>query len=191
MSQLERKSTSRSENMARIRAKNTKPEILLRKALWANGFRYRLHLRIEGARPDLVFPSKKLAVFVDGCFWHGCPQHYVRPRTRSEFWANKLTENTERDRAQSMRLVESGWHVLRIWEHELQFELPAVVASIISNLDRPSSNLVGRSIVTSVLEIDSHHERWQIEQFLDDRVKSIEMRSRRPPKVAFTGAESA
>ena len=115
-----REKALRSANMSRIRGANTTPELLLRKALWNEGLRYRLHLRVEGSRPDLVFASRRLVVFVDGCFWHGCPQHYVRPRARSAFWADKLTVNTSRDRTQTIRLIEKRWRVLRFWEHEIE-----------------------------------------------------------------------
>jgi DNA mismatch endonuclease (patch repair protein) len=114
---------SRSEQMARIRARDTKPEVLLRRLLWSRGLRYRLHLRVEGCRPDLVFKGARVAVFVDGCFWHGCPDHYVRPRTRDRFWREKLLTNVERDIRQTRELEESGWRVCRLWEHEV-FEDP-------------------------------------------------------------------
>lgn len=90
--------------MARIRGKDTGPEVALRRALWQAGLRYRLGMRVEGTRPDLTFPRARLVVFVDGCFWHGCPLHYVRPRTKEEFWALKLAVNTDRDRRQTVLL---------------------------------------------------------------------------------------
>src|SRR5262245_56530052 len=108
---------TRSEQMARIRAKDTSPERLLRCALWRAGLRYRLHRRTETALPDLVFRRDRVVVFVDGCFWHGCPEHYVRPRSRGEFWDTKLARNVERDRAQTRDLEARGWRVCRIWEH--------------------------------------------------------------------------
>lgn len=108
---------SRSENMARIRGKNTEPERRLRSALWAAGLRYRLHARTPVGRPDVVFAGQRVAVFVDGCFWHGCPQHYVRPRSREGFWREKLAENVERDRQQTKTLEAAGWRVVRVWEH--------------------------------------------------------------------------
>lgn len=110
---------NRSENMARIRSRNTLPEIILRRALWAAGFRYRIHAATLAGRPDIVFPGRKVAVYVDGCQWHGCPEHYVHPRSREEFWGNKLRQNVERDRCQTLALESSGWRVVRIWEHEV------------------------------------------------------------------------
>lgn len=114
---------SRSEQMSRIRGTNTKPEKLLRSALWARGLRYRLHARTPMGRPDVVFPAQQVAVFIDGCFWHGCPDHYVRPRSRVEFWSNKLRENVERDSRQTLALEEAGWRVIRFWEHTVFTEL--------------------------------------------------------------------
>ena len=121
---------SRSQNMARIKSANTKPEMRLRQALWANGFRYRLHFNIEKIRPDIVFLGRKLAIFVDGCQWHGCPEHYVCPRTRSDFWQNKLLENIERDTKQTQILKTLGWSVYRVWEHEILESLPNTVNKI-------------------------------------------------------------
>ena len=122
---------TRSENMARIKSADTKPEIRLRKALWQQGLRYRLHQKIEGKiRPDLIFAKAKVAVFIDGCQWHGCPEHYVRPRTRNDFWDGKLLENVERDTRQTQLLIDNGWSVFRVWEHEVWEDLPFVVNQI-------------------------------------------------------------
>ncbi|MGJ4880282.1 very short patch repair endonuclease [Bradyrhizobium sp. HKCCYLRH1065] len=126
--------------MSRIRAKHTKPEKLLRSALWAAGLRYRLHFKTPFGRPDIVFPGRKVAVFVDGCFWHGCPDHYVRPRSRDEFWAAKLRENVERDRRQTAALELSGWRVVRIWEHQVLEGAPSIVDIINSALYASSWN---------------------------------------------------
>ena len=106
--------SQRSICMSRIRGKDTKPEIALRAALWSLGLRYRLHYRIAG-RPDVVFPRRRVAVFVDGCFWHGCLDHSVQPKTNSAFWRNKLGKNIERDRKIDNELAELGWTVVRFW----------------------------------------------------------------------------
>jgi DNA mismatch endonuclease (patch repair protein) len=121
---------TRSEQMARIRGRNTRPEQLLRSALWRAGLRYRLRHRLPVGRPDLVFPGAHVAVFVDGCFWHGCPEHYVRPRSRQDFWAKKLRENVERDIRQTTELEEIGWRVVRIWEHEVFMKIDLIVQSV-------------------------------------------------------------
>lgn len=129
----------RSENMSRIRGKDTSPEVFLRRSLWAQGLRYRKHLRILGARPDLAFVGHRLAVFVDGCFWHGCPEHYVRPRgPNHQFWAMKLRTNTDRDARQTLMLEGAGWTVIRIWEHELVHGASRAVQTIVDDiLDYP------------------------------------------------------
>ena len=114
---------TRSEQMARIRGKNTSPERNLRRLLWGAGLRYRLHVKTPAGRPDIVFLGARVAVFVDGCFWHGCPDHYVRPRSSADFWAAKLAENVRRDIKQTRHLEELGWRVCRVWEHEV-FEHP-------------------------------------------------------------------
>lgn len=116
--------------MSRIRRSDTKPELLLRRRLWADGLRYRVDYRTPGGRADLVFPGPRVAVFVDGCFWHGCPDHYVRPRSREMFWADKLRTNVERDRRQTLKLEAEGWTVLRFWEHEVFAELESVVRTV-------------------------------------------------------------
>jgi DNA mismatch endonuclease, patch repair protein len=112
----------RSSNMAAVKRSGTKPELALRKALHARGYRFRKDypIRINGhlIRPDIAFTRRRLAVFVDGCFWHGCPTHGQVPATNTSFWSAKLDANATRDRAQDQLLLESGWHVLRIWEHQ-------------------------------------------------------------------------
>src|SRR5688572_18812214 len=114
---------NRSEQMARIKGFDTSPEIALRRALWARGLRYRLKIRTPGGRPDVVFPTERLAVFIDGCFWHGCPLHYASPRSRKDFWSAKLAENIDRDWRQSTALQAAGWCVVRLWEHEVVLDL--------------------------------------------------------------------
>lgn len=111
---------SRSEQMARVHGSDTRPELRIRRALWSRGWRYRIGLKTPGGRPDLAFTRQRVAVFIDGCFWHGCPIHYVRPRTSEEFWQGKLRANFDRDRRQLRALVAAGWYVLRIWEHDAE-----------------------------------------------------------------------
>lgn len=121
---------TRSENMSRIRSRDTVPEIRLRKALWAAGCRYRLKSKLPG-QPDLVFSKARLAVFMDGCFWHGCPIHYSAPRTRQDYWRPKLRRNVLRDISVNRMLVSDNWRVIRIWQHELK-DMEDVVRRIIS-----------------------------------------------------------
>jgi DNA mismatch endonuclease (patch repair protein) len=107
----------RSKIMSAIRSKNTRPEKILRKALWAEGLRYRTYYGKE--KIDIAFPSKKLAIFVDGCFWHGCPLHSHLPRSHEDYWHPKLKKNMERDEAKNKRLEIDEWRILRFWEHEM------------------------------------------------------------------------
>ena len=109
----------RSYNMSMIRAKNTKPEIRLRKAISLAGIRgYRLHYKLPG-KPDIVFPSRRIAVFVDGCFWHKCPKCFIIPQTHKSFWKKKIETNVSRDKEVNLLLKKSGWRVFRFWEHTL------------------------------------------------------------------------
>ena len=128
-------SAQRSAMMGRIRGTNTQPETVLRSALWKRGLRYRVNAKTPVGRPDVVVASKKLAVFIDGCFWHGCPLHYVRPRTRDEFWSAKLAENLARDMRQVDELEALGWRVVRVWEHEVFTNLDGVVDRILAASD--------------------------------------------------------
>lgn len=118
--------------MSRIRGRNTSPEVLLRRALWHAGLRYRLHAATPVGRPDVVIATIKLAVFVDGCQWHGCVEHYVFPRTRRDFWGAKLAENVNRDRRQTRDLEAQGWRVVRLWEHEIFTDLAGVTGRVLA-----------------------------------------------------------
>lgn len=124
-------SMTRSENMSRIKAKDTSPEKMLRSGLWSVGLRYRVQAKTPAGKPDIVFIRAKIAVFVDGCFWHGCPEHYVRPRSRNEFWDRKLATNFERDRKQTLKLEELGWRVFRYWEHTVYEDMDSIVQELI------------------------------------------------------------
>lgn len=103
--------------MAKIRSNNTSPEIKLRKALWCIGLRYRLQYGRE--KIDIAFPGKKLAVFIDGCFWHSCPTHGHVPKTNAEYWKPKLEKNVQRAIEKDAELQQSGWVVVHFWEHEI------------------------------------------------------------------------
>lgn len=107
--------------MAGIGPANTKPEMMVRRALYARGYRYRLHARNLPGKPDLVFPGRKAVIFVQGCFWHGHDCHLFRlPGTRTEFWRDKIAGNVERDSRVREQLAASGWRVLDIWECALK-----------------------------------------------------------------------
>lgn len=121
---------TKSTRMARIRQQGTGPEVALRRELWSRGLRYRTNLAVVGVRADIVFRSARVAVFVDGCFWHGCPDHYSKPKANSAFWENKLISNVERDSRQTAKLEGVGWRVLRFWEHEVRNNVMEVAADV-------------------------------------------------------------
>jgi len=125
-------SAGRSANMRANRRTDTGPELALRRALHGQGYRYRKDHRLDLAsgtrvRPDIVFTARKVAVFVDGCFWHCCPEHGSRPAANTWYWEPKLRRNVERDRAADAALGAAGWIVVRLWEHE---SLEAAVAAV-------------------------------------------------------------
>lgn len=116
--------------MARVRAQDTSPELAIRSYLWAQGVRFRLRQVVEGVRPDLVWKNKKVAVFIDGCFWHGCPLHCRRPSTRTSYWNAKIDYNIKRDATVTELLQAAGWKVYRYWEHEVVEHIGLVGAKI-------------------------------------------------------------
>lgn len=125
--------------MARVRSRNTRPEMAIRSALWSRGMRYRLGVKLHKIKPDLVFLRKKVAVFVDGCFWHGCPEHYTKPQSRERYWAEKLLQNVMRDCRQTAELEATGWRVVRIWEHEAWTDLDGAVDRIANVVENGAS----------------------------------------------------
>jgi DNA mismatch endonuclease (patch repair protein) len=112
----------RSYNMSMIKGKNTRPEMLVRRFLHAMGYRYRIHDKKLPGKPDLVFPKYKTVIFVNGCFWHGhnnC-RYFVVPKTRTDWWLNKINANRANDEKASQKLQEAGWTILILWECELK-----------------------------------------------------------------------
>lgn len=110
----------RSYNMSMIRGKNTKPEVVLRKLLSLNGIKgYRINHKLTG-KPDIVFGKYKIAIFIDGCFWHKCPKCFIQPKNNKKFWKQKINGNRERDKKVTKLLKKEGWLVIRIWEHLLR-----------------------------------------------------------------------
>jgi len=126
-----RVAAKRSRLMSRIRGKhNVSTEVTLRMALVrARMTNWQMHQRVSDVRVDFQFPSERLVVFVDGCFWHGCAKCFKGPRTRTGYWIAKIDSNRNRDRRNSVALRRDGWRVLRVWEHELD-RLERVVARI-------------------------------------------------------------
>jgi DNA mismatch endonuclease (patch repair protein) len=113
---------TRSYNMSRIKGKDTKPEMVVRRFLFANGFRYRLHDKRLPGKPDLVLAKYKTAIFVNGCFWHGhegC-KYFVMPKTRVEWWKDKIDRNKNNDKKKVAMLIELGFEVITIWECQIK-----------------------------------------------------------------------
>lgn len=124
------------------RGRDTTPELRLRRAVHALGLRYyvdRPPVRSLRRRADLVFPRIRLAVFVDGCYWHGCPDHHAPPRTNADYWAAKVERNRRRDADTDLRLREAGWTVIRVWEHRVPEEAAAEVATVVKELRHPEA----------------------------------------------------
>ncbi|MBX9708394.1 MAG: very short patch repair endonuclease [Caulobacteraceae bacterium] len=134
--------------MSRIRNRDTKPELQLRRALHAAGFRYRLHDRRLPGSPDLVLPSRTAVVFVHGCFWHGhdCALGVI-PNTRTEFWETKIRANKARDAAAETSLLEAGWRVLTVWECALRGRRRLQLQEIVS---RASDFLLSKDAALSI-----------------------------------------
>lgn len=127
--------------MKRVPGADTKPEVALRSALHRNGLRFRKNMRLAvedvRVRADIVFQRHRVAVFVDGCFWHGCPDHFVLPKSNQEFWREKMRHNRKRDQHVTRALSKSGWTVLRYWEH---MSIDEAVSLIKLVLERASSS---------------------------------------------------
>ena len=120
--------------MASIRGKNTKPEIVVRKILWDHGFRYRIHDKTVFGKPDISNKSKKIAIFVDGCFWHGCSKCYKEPTTNIQFWRKKIHHNKNRRRVVKKELKKQGWKMIEIWEHQLETQI--ILSSVLKQIKK-------------------------------------------------------
>lgn len=136
----------RSERMSRIRSRDTKPEIALRKALHGLGFRFRVQKSGLPGKPDLVLPKYRCVIFVHGCFWHRHPGCKVAttPKSNTEFWVEKFTRNVERDKRVSRQLEENGWHVITVWECDLDTHAKALSTAGVLGRDL-RMRLAGRS----------------------------------------------
>lgn len=122
----------RSEVMSRIGSKNTKPELIFRKALFKEGLRYKIHVKMLPGKPDIVLPKYKTVIFVHGCFWHyhkNCPEGRI-PDTNSKFWREKLSKNVERDKKHQKELEKMGWKVIVVWECEVEKKLSETLVNV-------------------------------------------------------------
>jgi len=126
---------TRSYNMSRIKGKDTKPEMLVRRFLHAHGFRYKLHDKTLPGKPDIVLLKYKTVIFVHGCFWHGhegC-KYYVVPKTRTEWWVEKINRNIANDSKATLALLNDGWRIINLWECDLK---PAKIANTLQSLTK-------------------------------------------------------
>jgi DNA mismatch endonuclease (patch repair protein) len=123
--------------------RDTRPERALRSALHRLGLRYRVDLKLgagrSAPRPDVAFMRARVAVFVDGCFWHGCPEHGTSPRTNSGYWSAKVARNRARDSANDAALAEAGWAVVRVWEHESPATAADAIAALVESRVRANA----------------------------------------------------
>lgn len=120
--------------MSKIKSQNTKPELKLKKTLWNLGFRYRKNVKKLPGTPDIVFPKDKIVIFVDGEFWHGYnwEEKKTKIKTNRDFWIPKIERNIQRDKRNNQLLSESGWYVLRFWEHEIKKDFEDCINQIIN-----------------------------------------------------------
>lgn len=126
--------------MQRQKRMDTTAELELRRALHAMGKRYRVGYPVPGMSRrsiDVAFPGPKVAVFVDGCFWHGCPEHYIPPKTNAAWWAEKIAANADRDRQTEGQLRSQGWTVVRLWEHVAPEDMVRIIEIALRERGRP------------------------------------------------------
>lgn len=123
--------SQRSDLMSKVRSKNTKPEIEVRKLVYSLGYRYRLHVKSLPGSPDMAFKGRRKVIFINGCFWHGhnCPSGMNQPKSNTDYWIPKIKKNIDRDKKNQKRIVELGWRVLLIWECELK-DIPSLKRKI-------------------------------------------------------------
>lgn len=125
---------TRSKIMSSIRSKNTKPEITVRKLLWSHGKRYRVHDRSVFGTPDISSKKNRVAVFIDGCFWHGCDKCYKEPHTNTTYWRDKIHNNKKRRTFVIKQLRSEGWLVMEFWEHQINQDPGSIIQKIARNL---------------------------------------------------------
>ena len=130
----------RSHNMSMIRSSNTKPELLFRKYIWNRKIRgYRINYKIK-SRPDVYFPKKKIAIFIDGCFWHKCQECYARPKSNNEYWDRKIENNVIRDDQANQHLKDKGISVIRFWEREISKDIVSCFTRFMDVYSRTDEN---------------------------------------------------
>ncbi len=128
---------TRSKIMSKVQ-RNSKPEQVLRKALFRLGYRYSLNYRFKelNFKPDIVMVSRKICIFLDGCFWHRCPKCFKPPKSNKKYWGSKIKRNVGRDKEQNEYLNKKGWNVIRVWEHEINENIQWTLKKIIKRLKK-------------------------------------------------------
>jgi DNA mismatch endonuclease (patch repair protein) len=124
-------SEERSRIMRAVKGKDSTLEVTVRSALWRSGLRFRKNVASLPGKPDIVFSKSKVVVFIDSCFWHGCPNHLRRPGSHQDYWEAKISRNRQRDTEVTETYRQMGWTALRIWEHELKENLESCLARIV------------------------------------------------------------
>jgi len=150
---------TRSKNMAAIKGKNTKPEMLVRKFLHAHGFRYKLHDKSLPGKPDIVLPKYKTVIFVHGCFWHGhssC-KYFVVPKTRTDWWLNKINGNIANDTKAVKALKKESWKIITIWEYELK---PAKVEKTLFSKNFPDLNSYSKQTIKAIFSFAEKEKEY-------------------------------
>ena len=179
-------SAGRSRNMQAIRRTDTKPEIALRRRLHAAGCRYRKDFRLDlrggRVRPDIVFTRRHVAVFLDSCFWHVCPEHGRQPTKNESYWVPKLRRNVQRDRMADSLLTEAGWTVIRVWEHEPLDDAQQIASSILWTTLPPELTEEYRSRQAQAGFFDAVTRFFGPDNERDDRADATK-RNRRPRDI--------
>lgn len=135
----------RSKTMGAIRAQS-KLENLFTKSLWKRGLRFRKNVRKLRGTPDIVIQKYKIVIFVDSCFWHGCPIHFKRPKSNQEFWDKKIARNRERDKEVDEYYIDKGWNLKRIWEHEIRSDLEGTTDETMEFINRVKTSSLAKSL---------------------------------------------
>lgn len=120
----------RSETMRRVKSKNTSLELKVRSALYKRGLRYRLNYPLPG-KPDIIFPKQKIVIFIDSCFWHGCPEHLRKPASNIIYWSEKIKKNIARDKMVNKKYKEMDWKIIRLWEHDLKKDFEKTISNLV------------------------------------------------------------
>jgi DNA mismatch endonuclease, patch repair protein len=140
----------RSAIMRLVKSKDTSIEVKVRATLWRLGLRFRKHLRSLPGNPDIVFTKKRTVIFIDSCFWHGCPLHLRKPKSNTAYWDDKIARNVARDRQVDEQYKALGWQLIRIWEHELKTDFSASIERIV----RSVVTVPDPSALTSLRSVD-------------------------------------